>query len=234
MQDIDPADLEDLRSGNFGDVFEGLFGSAGPFGRGGGRPRPGPGEYDAAARSRRPADLNVEVPVTIDFEQAARGTTVEITSPGDREKVSAKVPAGVKDGQRVRLRGRGSRSGSAVGDLILVVGVRPHPYFRRDEANPQTVLLDCPISVWEAILGGKVEVPTLDGPVTLTVPPGSSGGQKLRVRGRGIEKAGGERGDQLVILKVVAPKDLTDADRRLVEELRGRNPVDARSEAAWR
>jgi len=227
---IDPEDLEELRNGQFGDIFEGLFGSAGPFGRRGPRQRPGPGDYATSARSRpRPADLNVEVPVTIDFTDAAQGTTVRITTPGEREKVEAKVPAGVKDGQRVRLRGRGSRAGGAVGDLILVVTVREHPYFRRDGLN---VLLDVPISVWDAMLGGRVEVPTLDGIVTLTVPPGASGGQKLRIKGRGIQK-GDERGDQLCVLKLVVPKSLTDEQREALETLRETARVNASSEAPW-
>lgn len=234
VENIDPEDLNDLRNGQFGDIFEGLFGSAGPFGRRGGRPRPGPGEYNASARSRpRPADLNIEVPVTISFEQAAFGTTVSLTSPttsGSREKVEAKVPAGVKDGQRVRLRGRGNKSDNAVGDLILVVKVEEHAYFRRDGLN---VLLDVPISVWEALLGGKIEVPTLDGPVTITVPPGTGGGQKLRIRERGL-KRGDERGDQLVLLKVVVPRNLTDEHRQQIETLRDAIPLDARTDVPWR
>ena len=231
VENIDPEDLEELRNGQFGDVFEGLFGSAGPFGRRGARPRPAPGEYAAGARGRpRPADLNVEVPVQIDFEQAAFGTTVSITSPGSREKVEAKVPPGVKDGQRVRLKGRGNAAAGVTGDLILVVGVRDHPYFRRDGLN---VLLDVPVSLYEAALGGKVEVPTLDGRVTITVPPGSSGGQKLRIRGQGIAK-GAERGDQLCVLKVIVPGDLDDEDRAAIERLRDKRPVDARASVAWR
>lgn len=231
VENIDPEDLNDLRNGQFGDIFEGLFGSAGPFGRRGGRPRPGPGEYNASARSRpRPTDLNIEVPVTINFEQAAFGTTVGLTSPGTREKVEAKVPAGVKDGQRVRLRGRGNKSGGATGDLILVVKVEEHPYFRRDGLN---VILEVPVSVWEALLGGKIEVPTLDGSVTITVPPGTGGGQKLRIKDRGI-KRGQERGDQLVILKVVVPRKLTDEQREQIEKLRDAIPVDARAEVPWR
>ncbi len=148
---------------------------------------------------------------------------MSIATPGSREKVETKVPAGVKDGQRVRLRGRGHRSAGQTGDLILVVSVRDHRYFRRDGLN---VLLDVPISVWTALLGGKVEVPTLDGPVTLTVPPGASGGQKLRVKGRGIQR-GDDRGDQLVTLRIVVPRTLTDDQKQLVEQLRDAAPVES-------
>ena len=233
VEDINPEDLEELRGGQFGDIFEGLFGSAGPFGRRGSRPRPGPGDYATSARSgggaRRPSDLNIEVPVTIDFEQAAFGTSVSITAPGSREKVETRVPAGVKDGQRVRLRGRGHRSGGQSGDLILVVTVRPHRFFQRDGLN---VLIEVPIPVWTALLGGKVEVPTLEGPVKLTVPPGTSGGQRLRVKGRGFKK-GDERGDQLVTLRLVVPKTLTDDQQALAEKLRDAVPVDV-GDVPWK
>jgi curved DNA-binding protein len=231
VDDLDPADVEELRNGQFGEVFEGLFGSAGPFGRRARQQRPAPGEYATEARSRPPRqqDLNVEVPVSIDFEQAVRGTTVRISTPGQSEKVEAKVPAGVKDGQRVRLRGRGQRSGRTTGDLILVVGVRPHAYYRRDGLN---ILLDAPISVWDALLGGKLEVPTLDGPVTLTIPPGSSGGQKLRIKGRGVPK-GDEQGDQLVQLRLVTPKELPEAAREELERVRDLAPVEL-PQAAWK
>ena len=230
---IDPEDLEELRNGQFGDIFEGLFGSAGPFGRRGGsaRPRPGPGEYASESRSRpRPNELSIEVPVTIDFRDSAFGTSVRITTPGENEKIEAKIPAGVKDGQRVRLRGRGRKMGGATGDLILVVTVREHEYFKRDGLN---VVLDVPVSVWDALLGGKVEVPTLDGSVTVTIPQGSSGGQKLRIKGRGLRR-GEDRGDQIVVLKVLVPKELSNHQRTIVERLQSELPVDTKAESPWK
>ncbi len=230
-QGVSAEDIDDLRNGQFGDVFEGLFGSAGPFGRRGGRQRPGPGDYSTEARSRpRANELNIEVPVTIDFRDAANGTTVRISSPGEAEKIEAKVPPGVKDGQRVRLRGKGQRAGGVVGDLILVVAVRDHAYFRRDGLN---ILLDVPISVWDALLGGKVEVPTLEGKITLTVPPNSSSGQKLRIKGRGIAR-GEERGDQLCVLKIMTPKQLTDDQRETIDGLREATKFDPATDAPWR
>ena len=232
VENIDPEDLEDLKNGQFGDVFEQLFGSAGPFGRRGSRPRPaGPEEYARGPRSARPSDLNVEYPVTISFEEAAHGTAVPITLSrgGKTESIDIKVPAGVKDGQRVRIKGRGSQQGSATGDLILVVTVKPHPYFRREGLD---VLLDLPVSMYEAILGAKVDVPTLDGRVTLTVPPGTSGGQKLRIKGQGITK-GTQRGDQYVVVKVIVPKDLSDDERKMIEQLRAKHPLQARADVNW-
>ena len=238
VENIDPEDLEDLRSGQFSDVFEQLFGSAGPFGRRGASPRPGPGDYSesrgggGAARAARPVDLNVEYPVSIDFTAAAFGTTVPITLSrgGTTESIDVRVPAGVKDGQRVRIKGRGSQHGTATGDLILVVTVYPHPYFRRDGLDG---VLSLPVSVYEAMLGARVEVPTLDGRVTLSIPPGTSSGQKLRIKGQGIMK-GSERGDQYVVIKVIVPKELDDEDRAAIERLREKSPLDAREHAPWK
>ena len=230
VENIDPEDLEELRNGQFGDVFEQLFGSAGPFGRRGARPRPGPEDY-ATSRGGRPAELNVEYPVTIDFADAARGTSVPIklSRGGVVETITVKVPAGVKNGQRVRIKGRGSQQGTAKGDLILVVTVQDHPFFKREGLN---VVLELPISVWDAFLGTKVEVPTLDERVTLTIPPGSSSGQKLRIKGKGIQR-GEERGDQLVVLKIALPRELSEQDRKTIEQLRGKYPVEARKDVPW-
>ena len=229
-EELSPEDLEDLKNGQFGDVFDQLFGTSGPFGRRGPRPRPAPSDY-AQTRAARPAELNVEYPVSVDFADAAFGTTVPIklNRGGQLETIDVKIPAGVKDGQRVRIKGRGNQAGGATGDLILIVGVKAHPYFRRDGID---VLLDVPISLYEATLGGKVEVPTLEGRVDLTIPPGSSGGQKLRVKGQGMRR-GEDRGDQYVVLKVVVPKDLDDADRAAIETIRDKHPVNPRADVGW-
>jgi curved DNA-binding protein len=123
-----------------------------------------------------------------------------------------KIPAGVKDGSRIRLKGQGEQSGGTPGDLFIITAVHPHPYFRREGLD---VLMDVPISLWESLLGTKVEVPTLDGPVTLTIPAGTSSHAKLRIKGRGIER-GSEKGDQFIIVKIIVPKDLGD-DRATIE-----------------
>ena len=112
----------------------------------------------------------------------------------------------MKDGSRIRIRGRGQQAGGEPGDLFIITQVRPHEYFRREGLD---ILLDLPLSLYEAMLGTKVQVPTLDGPVTLTVPPGTSSGAKLRIKGRGVER-GGEKGDQFVVVEDRRPQD----DRR--------------------
>jgi curved DNA-binding protein len=136
----------------------------------------------------------------------------------------------VKDGSRIRIRGRGQHSPTGeAGDLYIVTRVQPHPYFRREGLD---ILLDVPISVYEAMLGAKVEVPTLDGPVTLTIPPGTSSHAKLRIKGRGIQR-GDEKGDQFVITKVTVPKTLDDEARELVKRLQEKAPVDPRADVPW-
>jgi DnaJ-class molecular chaperone len=229
VEDFDPADFG---AGGFGDIFEQLFGRGGAAGTG-----PGAAGRPGAARPRpRPAEpsrgADVDHPVTLTFEQAARGTTLplQINRDGRLETIDVKVPAGVKDGSRVRIKGKGQQNpGGEAGDLFIITHVRPHPHFRREDLD---ILLDLPLSLYEALLGTKVTVPTLDGPVTLTVPPGTSSGAKLRIKGRGVFR-GEEKGDQHVVVKVVVPRDLDDEDKALVAKLQAKHPIDARADVKW-
>ena len=131
---------------------------------------------------------DVERVINLSFEQAMQGTTVEVDVPGDgngrrsRQTLSVRVPPGVENGQRIRLRGRGGPGGNGgpPGDLYLVCSVRPHRLLRREGDD---LHVEVPVTVSEAALGAKVDVPTIDGTITLTVPPGTSGGAKLRLRG---------------------------------------------------
>jgi DnaJ-class molecular chaperone len=218
--------VEDFEGGgDFGDIFEQIFGGRG----GGGSFRPGGGTRER--QPQRGADL--EHPVTLTFQQAARGTTLplQISRDGRIETIDIKIPAGVNEGSKVRIRGKGQDAmGGESGDLYIVTHVQPHPYFRRDGLD---ILLDVPISVYEALLGTKVEVPTLEGPVTVTVPPGTSSHAKLRIKARGIER-GGEKGDQFCIIKIVVPKGgIKDEDKPSIEELQRKYPVDARADVNW-
>jgi curved DNA-binding protein len=155
---------------------------------------------------------------------------LQIRRGGKAESIEVKIPAGVKDGSRVRIKGKGDRApGGHQGDLFIIVTVQPHPFYRRDGLD---VLLDLPISLYEALLGTKVTVPTLDGPVNLTVPPGTSSGARLRIKGRGVER-GNEKGDQHVIVKVIVPRDLDDADKAVVEALERKHPLNPRADLPW-
>jgi DnaJ-class molecular chaperone len=224
VEDFDVGDLGDL-----GGIFEQLFGARGRAAAGAG-PRP-----SGRARPRPEApevSPDIEHTANLTFEQAARGTTLplQINRDGQIETIEVKIPAGVKDGSRVRLRGRGHQINGVSGDLYIITRITPHPYFRREDMD---VYVDLPISLYEALLGTKVAVPTLDGPVTLTIPAGTSGGSKLRIRGRGVER-NGQRGDQFVIPRISVPKDLDDDDRRAIETLARKHPVNARADVKWR
>lgn len=171
-------------------------------------------------RSRRTAEP-VESEVTVPFEVAATGGSVAISVDG--RQIDVKVPAGIEEGKKLRVPAEAT--GGA--DVLLKVKIAPHPYFRR-EGND--LLLDVPISLSEAILGAKVDVPTLDGAkLTVTVPAGTSGGKKLRLRGKGI--AGG---DQYLVFKVEVPAGkVDDKSRELIEEFAKRNPQHPRANSPW-
>lgn len=210
--------------GDFGSIFEQLFGSRAA--QGGGR--------QGRGRTRQPAPRgqDVDYPVTLTFEQAARGTSLplQINRGGKLETIDVKIPPGVKTGSRVRIKGRGEQSGGEPGDLFIVTSVGPHPYFRREELD---IYVDVPVSLYEALLGAKVEVPTLDGRLTLTIPPGTTGGARLRIKGKGVKRAA-EQGDQFVVVKIALPKGLDESDKELVQKLAAKHPIDARSDVPWR
>jgi len=178
----------------------------------------------AKTRGRRgPArGTDLRATVKIPFEVAVTGGSVDvgIDRNGATETLSVKIPAGVSEGQVVRLSGQGSaaaRNGAA-GDLYLTIEIEPHRYFRREGAN---LLLDVPITPSEAALGAKIEVPTLtEGRVVVTVPSGTSSGMKLRLKGKGIiDPQTNHAGDQYVVIKIVIAKGLSDADKSLYQQL---------------
>ena len=219
-------DLEGGDAGNFSDIFEQFFGGAAGAKRAG---RPDP---RSRARSAPTRGEDIEYPVTLTFAQAARGMTLplQINRDGKLETIDVKVPAGVKEGSRVRIKGRGQQViGGEPGDLFIITKVLPHPYFRREDLD---IYLDLPISLYEAMLGAKLDVPTLDGNVTLTIPPGTSSGAKMRIKGRGIER-GAEKGDEYVIPKVIVPKALDDEAKEALRKLQEMAPLDARADTRW-
>jgi DnaJ-class molecular chaperone len=198
----------------FGDIFSELFRQAGNRG--------GPG-----AGSGRAFRQDQHFSLTIPFREAALGGSHRITLP-EGSSLDVTIPPGLRDGQTIRLRGKGHAgfNGGPAGDAMIEVSVEPHPFFRRDGDD---IHIDLPVTVAEAVLGGKVNVPTLSGPVSLTVPHHSDAGRKLRLRGRGIP-AHGDRtaGDLYVTLQLVAgPPDaaLEDALRAWAE----RHPTDPRA-----
>jgi DnaJ-class molecular chaperone len=209
---------------DFSSLFENMFGG----GRGGGAGGRQRGRGRAPQRGQ-----DIEHPVTLTFDQAARGThlQLQIDRGGKIETIDVKVPPGVKEGSRLRVKGRGEQTGGEPGDLsILVTQVGTHPYFRREELD---IYVDVPVSLYEALLGAKVEVPTLDDKLAVTIPPGTPGGAKLRIKGKGIQR-GDEQGDEYAVIKIVLPKNLDDADKELVAKLKTKHPIDARADVPWK
>jgi len=236
VEEFDPSDF--AAGGPFSGVFEQLFGR-GMRGEGGPGAGPGGGPAGATGRGGRsgrrsaapPPGTDVEYPVTLSFQQAARGTTLslQLDRGSSKETLEVHVPPGVKDGSRVRIRGKGEQTGGTPGDLFIITRVANHPYFSRDGLD---VVLELPVSIYEALLGAKVTVPTLDGPVTLTVPPRTSSGSKLRIKGRGIFR-GEEKGDELVAIKIIVPRELDEEDRKTIEKLAQKHPINAREDVKW-
>lgn len=175
---------------------------------------------------------SVQAELTIPFLTAVRGgeTSIDVQrASGRRESLVVKIPPGVDTGAKLRLKGQGEPGpkGAAAGDLTITIQVDSHPYFKREGAN---LSVEVPISVGEAILGAKVDVPTLDGAKSVTIPPGSSSGRRLRLKGQGVSAAGGKHpGDLFVVIKVVVPKSVDEESRKLIEEFQTRNPTNPRA-----
>ncbi len=156
---------------------------------------------------------------------ACKGRGVSIGT----ENIKVKIPAGVDNGSKVRLRGRGGAGikGGPAGDLLIEITVNPHPIFRRKGNN---LYVDVPVTIAEATLGAKIQVPTIDGMAYLTLPPGTNSGKKLRLRGKGVSSARGGKGDQYVEIKVVVPQKLSDSQKKSlyeVEKAYAENPREA-------
>jgi len=201
-----------------GPDLEDLLG--GLFSQGGGTAYPGGSYagYDGFGAPRGPRrGSDVQARTTIPFREAVTGSTVTL-STADGQRITTRIPAGVRDGQKIRLRGKGSPgdAGAPAGDLILTVLVEKHLVFGRDGDN---LAIDLPVTFAEAALGATVSVPTLDGtPVKVKVAPGTPSGRVLRVKGRGVAHDG-KTGDLLVRVQVVVPQRLTNAAREALERL---------------
>jgi curved DNA-binding protein len=191
----------------------------------------GTGRGRRAARPPRKGQ-DVEYEVSLDFLAAVRGTTAPLRISDGRtsETLNVKVPPGVKDGSRIRIHGKGQAGPGGRGDLYMVVRLREHPYFRREEDD---IYVDVPISITEAALGAVVEVPTIDGITKVRIPPGSSSNLKLRLRGRGVAPPGKEAGDQYVVLKVLAPPKISAKGQELLREFDRQEPFNPRKDAPW-
>jgi DnaJ-class molecular chaperone len=206
------AGYEDI--GAFSDLFGDLFGERGGA-RGGG----------AGGRRFSMRGHDAQYRLDVDFLDAVNGTKTRITLP-DGGTLDVTIPPGVTDGQVLRLKGKGSpgMGEGGAGDALIGITVRPHAVFKREGDD---ILVEVPITLNEAVLGGKVEVPTVTGRVFATVPPGSNTGQTLRLKGRGV-KRGAAAGDQLVRLSVVMPERVDDDLKAFAEKWRESHRYDPR------
>jgi curved DNA-binding protein len=223
---VSPEEFETQFGGTgFSDFFEQLFGSrmrgtGGNFGRSAAND-----EDDFAQRGR-----DVEGDIMVTLEEAARGSVREVSVRHNvgrsikTETHQVKIPAGVTEGQRLRLAGRGEHgfNGGGAGDLYLRVRLAKHPDFDVDDHN---LIYEAEIAPWEAALGAEISVPTLTSPVKIKIAPGTQSGQKLRVRGRGLPPSG----DLLVVTKIVVPSKISDAEKKLWEQLKRESKFNPRS-----
>ncbi|HSW45997.1 MAG TPA: DnaJ C-terminal domain-containing protein [Phycisphaerae bacterium] len=220
--DIPVENLEDLfdvfargsggggsRSRSQSSIFDEFFGRMGGQRRGSGS---GPASAESAAAVQS---------VSLTFEQAIYGTTLDLhpTGQDQSETLRVKIPPGVADGQKIRARGKASRgTPTPAGDLYITCNIIPHKYFRRIGAD---IYIDLPLTLSEASLGTKVDIPTLDGKTVLTIPPGTPSGTKLRLKGKGARTPGRkERGDQYAVVRIVPPRPLSPRQKDLLEQLR--------------
>jgi DnaJ-class molecular chaperone len=225
LNDLFGQGFEQGGGGGFADLFR-QFSAGGATAGPGARRRAGP-------VTRRGSDLQhtLEVP----FATAVLGGEAQVTirrQGGKTETLSVKIPAGIESGKKIRLRGQGEpgSGGAPAGDILIQVNVAPHPYYRR---RGKDLEVELPVTLGEAALGAKVDLPTPRGTIALSVPAGTSGGRRLRVKGHGVAPKNDTPGDLYAEIKIVLPKELDEADRRAVKEIAEKHPADPRRGLSW-
>ncbi len=215
-----------FQQGDFSDFFESIFG-----GRGGGF------RQESRAYRSRGQDIETQLPIFLEDTLSEEQKTIEFELPDidergrqvyKRKSLKVRIPAGVRDGERIRLKGQGAPGfgGGEKGDLYLVIRLVPHPLF---DVEGHNLIITVPLAPWEAALGTKLTLPTLDGSIRLSVPPNSQAGQRLRIKGRGLPTRAG-RADLFALLKVVMPDHMDDNQRKHWQELSQSSSFDPRQE----
>jgi DnaJ-class molecular chaperone len=210
--------------GGFEDILNSMFGGAAARGA-----RPGAShtfEFDPGGIA---LDLDLSVAMTVSLEESVKGVEKRVRLPTGKE-LNVKLPAGVTAGQQIRLKGQGETApGHAPGDLLISVSIAPHAFFKVDGSD---LRVDLPITLYEAVLGGKVRVPTLGGAVELSIPKNTSSGRTFRLKGKGLPKAAGGTGDLFVTSRIMLP-DGNDAElETLMQKWRDGHPYNPRSDLA--
>jgi DnaJ-class molecular chaperone len=201
----------------FGEFFQQFGGGEGGQGRRGRR-----------AHRGRDVAHELEIP----FKTAISGgeAHLRLRRPnGKEESLTVKIPPGIDHGQTIRLRGQGEE-GARPGDLLITIHVAPHPFFRRSGLDLEVAV---PVTLSEAALGAKIDVPTPHGTVSVKIPPGTSGGKRLRLKGQGIEDRKGNKGDLYAVIQIALPDNLDDESTRLIRQLAERHPYQPRADLRW-
>ena len=208
-------------AGGFEDILRGMFGGATRGGARGFGTQFEPEEFGAHGTGQ---DLHAEL--TISLPEAAKGAKTRVHLPTGKD-VEVKIPAGLTTGQQIRLKGQGwPTAGGKAGDALITVHVAPHPLFKPDGTD---LRLDLPITLYEAALGGKVRVPTLDGAVELAIPPGTNSGRTFRLKGKGL-KSKSAAGDLLATVRIMLPERSDDEFKELMRQWRENKPYDPRKD----
>ena len=214
--------------GGFSDFFEQIFGGAGGrAGAAGARTR-----GRQAAPPRRGENIRHELELPLELAVHGGPTEFYVNLTGEREKLSVTIPPGVESGSKIRLREKGQRSpnGGPQGDLILLLNISDHPHFRRRGRNLEVVV---PVSIAEAALGAKIDVPTPNGTASVTIPKGTNSGKRLRLKGQGVKQRDGSAGDLFVELQIHLPEDMDDESADLIKQFDERNPMALRNDLSF-
>jgi DnaJ-class molecular chaperone len=208
----------------FEDILNSMFAGAGRGGRSAGAGA-GPFEFESGGGVGVELDLNVAM--TVSLEEAVKGGEKRVRLPTGKE-LNVKIPAGVASGQQIRLKGQGeTAAGHPPGDVLITINIAPHPYFK---VEGNDLKLELPVTLYEAVLGGKVRVPTLTGAVELSIPKNTSSGRTFRLKGKGLPRQGAASGDLFVTTRIMLP-DGSDADlEALMQKWRDARPYNPRSD----
>jgi DnaJ-class molecular chaperone len=205
----------------FEDILNSMFGGAG---RGA---RPGGGNHFEFETGGVGLDLDLSVAMSVSLEESVKGVEKRVRLPNGKE-LNVKIPAGVTAGQQIRLRGQGETAqGHRPGDLLITVSIAPHAFFKVDGSD---LRIDLPITLYEAVLGGKVRVPTLGSAVELSIPKNTSSGRTFRLKGKGLPKAGGTTGDLFVTTRIILPDGNDSELEALMQKWRDGHPYNPRSD----